>query len=68
MARRLGDAEEEDDYTPDQAAFVDLTRKSISVALQRGNAQAIIYRAQRDRFASGRGLPPVTFAEWALGS
>ena len=35
---------------------------------QRGNAQAIIYRSQRDRFASGRGLPPAASAEWALGS
>jgi len=69
LARRLGDASEEEEYSPDQAAFVDATRKHISVALQRGNAQTIIHRARRDRFASsGRGIPPASHAEWGLGT
>ena len=58
LAKRLGDARDEEEYSIDQSAFCTATRRDVSVAIQRGNAQAIIYRSQRDRFASGRGLPP----------
>ena len=64
----LGDADDEDEYSPDQQSFMDSTRKSISVALQRGNAQAIIARARIDRFAAGRSIPPATLADWGLGT
>ena len=48
----LGDQTEEDKFTAEQLAFLDTTRRSISVVLQRGNAQTIIRRAHRDRMAS----------------
>ena len=67
LAKRLGDADDEDDYSPDQRSFVDRTRKSVSVALQKGNARCIIYRARIDRFASGRALPPVAL-DWNVGA
>ena len=35
----------EDEYSVDQSAFADSVRKDISVALQRGNAQAMILSA-----------------------
>ena len=62
----LGFETDEDKFSPEQLAFLDDTRRGISVALQRGNAQTIIRRSHRDRIASGRGGLPI--ADWGLGS
>ena len=64
----LGDADDEVSYSTDQAAFMDFAKKSISVALQRGNAQTIVRRASLDRFASGRSVPRCTTQDHGLGT
>ena len=69
LCSKLGpDVDDEEQYNADQMMFMDQTRKSISIALQRGNAQAIIYRAKRDGLASGRFVPPIgSMHDWGIG-
>ena len=70
LASHFGIEEDEDRYNAAQSKFVDKTIQAISVAIQVGNANAIISRSRGDRYASGKSVPPVSanIADWALGA